>query len=209
MADIPTVIDSKRGCGWRTPGGLYMITAGEALSCGLLPLMLHNCPACGHGFKPTRSYQPIEPARLWLDLPERCGLEICGSCPLAFPHIATLGKAWLMWCGKSYYPTPESWLKEAREQGVSRRINAIPKGFMLGHSWVFMAHEKAVPTADLFQREGYEPGEITGAVYSVFKPEAIQYVVKGDEPEDELERMRERGITPVHVVRDTDKEAAA
>ncbi|UCC32345.1 MAG: hypothetical protein JSU86_08685, partial [Phycisphaerales bacterium] len=36
-------------------------------------------------------------------------------------------------------------------------------------------------------------------IFHAFKPTAIEYVVKPDDPQDKLERMVERGITLVRV----------
>jgi hypothetical protein len=103
-----------------------------------------------------------------------------------------IGRAGLLWVGEKFYATPAKFGAEAARQGISRRIHQIPKEFVVGETPIFMAHRKAVPTGD---------DESMPGIFMVFKPSAIEYVVKGDETEEELERLVKRGITPVHVKR--------
>lgn len=53
------------------------------------------------------------------------------------PHL-------LLWIGRGHY-TPEAYLTESRQLGVSRRLSAMPKGLVLGETWVLLAHLDAVP----------------------------------------------------------------
>ena len=47
-----------------------------------------------------------------------------------------------------------------------------------------------------------EPGaDATAAVFTLFRPTAVEYVVRGDETDTELERLVERGLQPVRVER--------
>ena len=106
------------------------------------------------------------------------------------------GKHGLLWIGEVFYKTPQDFTLEARDLGVSRRIKAVPLGFELGKHWVLVAHRKAYPKS------------VDGAIkmvpgiFHAFKPSAIEYVVRGDESDDEIEALEERGITPVRVVLD-------
>ena len=54
MATIHKRVEGKRGCGFRKPGGLYMVSAVSA-PCGKLPTPLDICPTWGifHAFKPS------------------------------------------------------------------------------------------------------------------------------------------------------------
>ena len=98
--------------------------------------------------------------------------------------------------------------------GVSRRIPAVPKDFVLGETWVLLGHRKAImracsagcgdearpdPDCPICAGSGYEyrPGVITA-----FLPIAVEYVVKGDETEEELEALEARGLSLVQVVTD-------
>jgi hypothetical protein len=115
----------------------------------------------------------------------------------------------LVWVGGSFYPTPEDFLREARTMGVSRRIPAIPKGFEPGKTVVYLAHRECieVPVDTTPMYDGHINPVNTGkpkmrpAVFSAFIPSAIEYVVKGDETEDELERIEKRGLSLVKVER--------
>jgi len=119
------------------------------------------------------------------------------SCPLSRPETIDQ-MAGLIWIGGAFYKTPEDFLSEAREQGISRRISTVPKAFKPGKTWVLLAHRKVIKGCS-------EPppgsGDLvfTPAIFSVFKPQAVEYVTKGDETQEELERIVKRGLTPVEV----------
>jgi len=139
--------------------------------------------------------------------------ETCEACPLGRPA----GKVGLIWVGEEFYKTPADFLWEAARQGVSRRVSSVPKGFALGHTLVAVAHRKAmtVPCLECMHQDQFrlvrEDEELcpcggTGiryqaAIFHVFMPQAIEYVVKGDETEEELDALVKRGITPVKVIR--------
>jgi hypothetical protein len=102
----------------------------------------------------------------------------------------------LLWCGEKFYKTPQDWMREARLQGVSRRISTVPNDFVVGETWVLMAHPKAVRRVDDEGETTYHPG-----IFQAFLPTAIEYVVKGDETEEELARKVKWGITLVRIER--------
>jgi hypothetical protein len=108
-----------------------------------------------------------------------------------------------LWCGERFYKTPQDWMREARGQGVSRRISTVPNDFVVGETWVLMAHPKAITRTD-------DGGEMTyhAGIFTAFKPTAIEYVVKGDESEEELARKVKRGITLVQIERVQPQQAA-
>lgn len=185
---ILTKITPRRRCGFRKPGGLYLCADGPAEHCGKLPLELVRCPCCGNGIKPSRGWQWVDADALFAG--RKCDAPKCVACPLA----RGVGRAGLLWIGGCYYPTPQSWTDEAKEQGVCRRIKSIPHGFKLGETWVLVAHRKATTTflAPL------EPGEQKPAIFRAFRPARIEYVVRGDESEKKLAELAERGVTLVH-----------
>lgn len=211
---MKTLYEAKRGCGYRKPGGLYLVSPGEGRPCGLLPIPLVSCPTCGHGIKFSRSWTWVNVAELAAMNPNGCTFgdsdgkprrEGCGDCPLADAKIQRAG---LLWIGEQFYKTPEAWAMEAREMGVSRRIKAVPRGFVLGETWVALAHIRAIYTDENFQlspdaKENRKPG-----IFRLFKPTAIEYVTKGDETEDQLADMEKRGVTPVKVLPKPETEAA-
>lgn len=101
--------------------------------------------------------------------------------------------------------------------GISRRIKSVPHGFEIGKTWVAVAHRKAIGPVvcdscsglKLAAESDEECEECKGegvvhksAIFHLFRPEAIEYVTKGTESEEELDKLVERGITPVRVVVD-------
>lgn len=189
MIEIEIRQDKKRGCGWRKPGGIYLVSAGLAAPCGKLPIPLTVCPTCGNGVKPARGWT-------WID-----GTTLA-KCPMSGTP-----KVGLLWVGDKFY-SPDTFTREAAQQGVSRRISTIPKDFKLGETWVWFAHRKAItePCPDCKETSTSKckrcdgDGSIyTAGIFHAFKPTAIEYVVKGDESDEELERIVKRGITPVRI----------
>ena len=115
----------------------------------------------------------------------------------------------LLWVGEKYY-TPESFAKEAREQGISKRIGTVPKNIVLGESIIYLAHPKAftklVPANDDDPQktlDGKKEQQFPGIFYA-FKPKAIEMIITDEMAEDEkqMEKLKKRGITPVTVSAD-------
>jgi len=199
---IQTKVEGRRGCGYRKKGGLYLIAPSEGHSCCRLPHPLTVCPCCGGGIGFARGWTWVDADKLFFGgndyqcVDDDHAVQL--TCPLAGPgHI---GRAGLIWVGKAHYRTAADFQAEASRMGISRRITAVPRGFKLGETWVLLAHLRCVP--ELTQERGellpttkYGPG-----IFTVFKPTAVEYVVRGDEGDEELERLAERGITPVKVV---------
>ena len=190
MATITTITNEpKRGCGYRKAGGMYVVSGGLGKACGKLPIILDVCPCCGGGIKPSLGWTWINPSLLVEA--GKCKPKGCKGCVLAKPPE----KAGLLWIGETYYKSPEEFTAEAIKAGVSRRISSIPRNFELGKTWVFVAHRKlSTKTVD-----GKE--EDVGGIFHVFKPERIEYIIKGDETEEDLDRMEKRGITLIKLVR--------
>lgn len=207
MATVTTVTDSKRGCGWRKPGGLYLMSDGLGQSCPLLPHHLHVCPTCGHGIKPTRGgWTWVDPDEMMPHHADVEGSRRHQGCPLNDRGL--MGeKAGLMWIGGSYYPTPESWLAEGKAMGFSRRVTGVPRGLVPGETWILTAHRKVHLG---WEGEGDDRVPQLGpAVFHLWIPARVEYVLKGTEDEEELEALEARGLTLVKVVRDqtdTDEE---
>ncbi len=190
MATVTTVKEGRRGCGYRQAGGLYLRSDGIPSDCGILPIPLHVCPTCHGGIKPARSWTWINFRKLVTGAICRTPAR-CGNCP-----SSKIEMAGLLWIGKKYY-TPREWLEESHAMGVSRRIpnNNVPKNFKLGETWVAVAHQKAIESPFVF---GVEP-EWSPAIFHLFKPTRLEYVVRGNESEKKLDAMEKRGITLVKV----------
>jgi hypothetical protein len=110
--NIITVVEKKRGCGYREPGGLYLRTFGMGRLCGALPIELTVCPTCHQGIKPARGWTWINIAAL---VEKRgCHMDSCGDCPIADAMIQTAG---LIWVGEKFYKSPFHFNQEARTWG--------------------------------------------------------------------------------------------
>lgn len=196
--NIQTVIDKKRGCGWRVPGGIYIRTDGVGRICGALPIELTVCPTCHHGIKPSRGWT-------WINIADLAAVrgcntyekeeEGCGPCPIADAKIQMAG---LLWVGEKFYKTPFAFAAEAADMGISRRITMVPKAFRLGETWVALAHRNAIPIVDEGKpRDKFKPG-----IFHIFKPSRLEYVVKDDDSEEKLEKLEKRGFTLIKVERE-------
>jgi hypothetical protein len=188
---VQTRHDHLRACGWRQPGARYLIAATIGLPCGRLPCPTTHCPTCGHGVKLTRRWQWFEPAPFFRDRPCTLDQGTCDPCPLAEPR--SLPQSGLLWVGATHYASPRSFLAEASSLGVSKRIPARPRAFLLGITRVYLAHPTACIDPILLNTV---PG-----IFASFVPTAIEYVVTGTETDAWLEHMIHQGITPVRIER--------
>lgn len=209
---MKTIIEGKRGCGYRKPGGLYLFCGDSGKPCGKLPIPVHVCPTCGNGVKAGRGFQWIKwefigqpPCVTWQKSHDG-SLSNC-VCPLS-GYRDPNEKLGLMWVGGSYYPTTEDFMKESRKLGISKRIPAVPNDFVLGKTWVALAHrqaitkwEEVVPGDDSNLKAIRSPG-----IFSLFLPTEVQFVVTGNETDEQLAAMEKRGITPVNVVYQDEEE---
>ena len=189
---IQTRVDSVRGCGWRQPGGLYLVSDDLAGSCGRLPFPLVVCPCCGEGISFSRAWSWVDVAKLAKAIVCDWPPKYCDECLMRNPPE----RAGLIWIGREFY-SPQAFTFEAAGQGVSRRIKSVPRGFVVGETWVALAHVDAIATKHIPGTTGRRKG--TPGIFHLFKPQAIEYVVTGDETQKELEALIVRGITPVRI----------
>lgn len=67
--NVQTIIETKRGCGYRSPGkdgiALYLMGKGNFESCERLPFPLTVCPCCGGGIGFFRGFKWIIPKQLF------------------------------------------------------------------------------------------------------------------------------------------------
>lgn len=204
--------DKQRGCGWRKAGGLYLVSKGPLGSCGKLPIPLETCPCCGHGIKASRGWQWVDADALVA--PYKCPREKTGGCDRC-PLGGKIGRAGLLWIGGVYYKTPQDFEREAQTHGLSRRIARVPRGFIPGKTYVLTAHRAAItehcpeckgnggkfgkPTCDACDSTGIITKQ---GIFGVFLPTAVEYVVTGNETEEDLSALVGRGITLVRIERD-------
>lgn len=206
-------VEAKRGCGYRKIGGLYMVGTGLGLPCDRLPIELSICPCCGQGIKQGRGWQWVDTAKLvggdhTLPAPVNNGhgimLQPCGCIPrcILCHNTQAIGKSGLLWIGQQFYPTVEDFEREALAQGISRRIQTLPRGFEIGKSWVLFAHAKAITkqvegvlgNPETFAAQ-YAPG-----IFRAWRPERIERIYKeSDRNGEEVAADIKRGIVPVFV----------
>lgn len=167
----------RRGCGYKKLHALYFTCSGRGFACDQLPLPLHTCPTCGGGFKQSLGVTWFTPKTLFLNCPHHCPIIDCPS-RSDTKHI-------LMHVGKSFYKTPKDFINEANRMGVSKRISAVPKDFVLGKTWIFLAHPEAINNTSL-------------GIFYIFKPDKIEYTVTEEEYRDtaNMDKLRKRGLTP-------------
>ena len=116
----------------------------------------------------------------------------CGNCTFKDSLPESAG---ILWVKERAYPFASDFAREAYALSVSIRTPTWPNDFVLGQTWVFLAHTKSVckQQPDL----GF-PVYLPGVFYA-FLPTSAEYVVKGGESRAMLEKFRARGITPVRL----------
>jgi len=206
---INTSLEWKRGCGYRKPGGLYLVSDPGGRKCGRIPFPLTVCACCGEGFRPSRGFRWVDGDKL-LDHADSCKLSAreCVGCP-ASGRGDNIGRSLLIWVSPEHY-TVEEFDKETNEVGISRRItgDALPRSLVLGKTWVFLAHRDAIVRFSgmtLEEHPSLDEPEYTPGVFKLFLPTRVEKIVTGEETDYEIEALVERGITPVRVFYEEDK----
>jgi hypothetical protein len=204
-------VETKRGCGYRKIGGLYLVSGPGGRACDRMPLPLTVCPTCSHGFKQSRGWT-------WVDLPALVGgpHNPCSDskddyCPVCCPYSVQT-KVGLLWVGEKFYRTPADFNKEGVELGISRRIAAVPRGFRPGETWILMAHPRTIRDgcavcdgAGLIK--GKECATCDGkgwmyiaGIFTAWKPGRIEKILpESKRGSEEAQELLDRGITPVFV----------
>lgn len=222
--------EQERGCGFRKIGGIYLVCdAGPALICDGLPLPLEACGCCGFIPPFNRNLQKIQPGYIaqaeeklhlknWMSSPigfkqlkdpnfkggealPGCECpEMCPICNIKGQEIQGI-QFGLMFVGSEY--TPSSFIKEATQMGISKRIPEIPPWLKLGETWIFLAHCKTPKVsleelkANSFQLK--EP-EVGPAIFYGFKPQRVEMPVwKGQLTDERILELEKQGITPIII----------
>ncbi len=218
--------EPERGCGFRKEGGKYLVGFGDLAPCGKLPKRLDVCSCCGQGFKFSRTPIWVDPKAMFHgrkceyaeDADGDCRGPEGNGCVLSDSNLAGMERReermLMMWIGEKFYKTPADFTREASSQGISRRINFIPRGFEIGKTWVLFAHNRTVeceicfgdgvtgdkvddPKCSFCGGHGRLPG-----LFLVHRPTRIDYIVTGKETEEEIERLEIQGCTLVKLERD-------
>jgi hypothetical protein len=197
-------VEARRGCGYRKAGGLYLVASAVGEPCERLPIPILPCTVCGSGLKPMRSWQWVRIGYI-LEGARTCagGKSHCPRCPVCSPDLFEQtadpkDRVGLLWCGEAFYPNPGDWMAEAGALGISRRISALPKGFIVGKTWVMIAHRKAIGKVAEDGKTMFTPG-----VFHVFRPERIELVVTPSMKEEAwVAELVEKGVTLIEVPED-------
>jgi len=195
--NIKTYVEKERGCGFKKPGGLYLIGASAGFApCCKLPFALRTCPCCGSSIQFTRGYTWIT-SDMFCFQPAANGCS--GSCVMMQPDI----RMGLMWVGANDYPFPKDFMREAAAIGISKRLNVLPPDLQEG-TWIALAHAKAVPVInpDPAAAPGSDLVTYLPGVFMVFKMEKIQYVVKPDDSSDKLKDLFKKNVELIRVERE-------
>jgi len=141
MKEEKTSSEPKRGCGFRQVGKLYLIGEGITHICPSLPLKFNECECCGYSPSFYRDFQWIKKA--YIKHTRRPTGKACDpECPVCY-GVNDQVKYGLMWIGKKYY-TPEEFIEEDKARGICKAIKQIPKGLVLGETWIMVAHPQAI-----------------------------------------------------------------
>ena len=188
---VKVLKEGRRGCGFRKAGGIYLCSDDPEIPCALFPLPLAPCSKCGAVIKPFRGYKWIDPKRL---MRRSCPRRKAKSRDPACCRLDEFsGKAILMWVGDEFYSTPAEFRRECRMLGLSRRIRCVPKGFQVGHTWLFLAHRFVIhPKAG-------GTGKAKPGIFTALCPTRMEYVVRGNETDDVLRKKEAAGFTLVRV----------
>jgi len=210
--------EKKRGCGYRKIGGIYLCSDGVGEPCHRLPVPLDVCPTCHHGVKQTRGWTWLD----WIAFSGgNCGGGLnpayvlgaphCARCVVCTPELLGLApdkngntspelyrKVGLIWIGEKFYKTPNDFTREAVEQGISRRITAIPKGFKVGEHFILVAHPRAIEN----RTPGAENNVFTAGIFHAFKPSRIEKILGDDASPEEVKEWEDRGCTVVKLPHD-------
>jgi len=182
---IEVSIEHRRMCGWRHPDktgvGIYLIGRWKSDICERLPVRTERCAACGCGWMRFRAMKMFKPADS-LGIALKCKAiqrkedggsdHNHGKCPVCNLGLVESG-AGMIWIGEKFYGDPSDFLREAMTMGVSRKVPAIPIGFEVGKTWVFVAHARAF-------EHPIGSGQHRPGIFAVWKPSGVDLVVEDE-----------------------------
>jgi len=214
MKEEKTSSEPKRGCGFRQVGKLYLIGDGIEYICPSLPLSLDPCVICGYAPAQYRDFMWVPKAYFKdLKMHNPTGQACLPNCPICYPDSSNDHEKYgLMWVGRKYY-TPESFIAEDKSVGICKAIKQVPKGLVLGESWVLLAHPQAISgfrdredqetsimlmTGEQGDDETIPPS--TPGVFYAFIPTRIEVLLyKSQAFSDRISEIEAKGITPIIV----------
>ena len=215
--------ETKRGCGYRQVGKLYLVGVGVEYICPSLPLIFKPCECCGYEPPRYRDFQ-------WLNkeyvrhVREPTGQACDPACPICYSSQNAQKRYGLMWVGKKFY-SPREFLAESVDMDVSKAIKQIPTGLVLGKTWVVLAHPQAyIDKSDDQYVQDYndwitrgvdkippdpepQPPTYPGVFYG-FIPQRVEMLIYQSEATPERVReLEDKGITVIVVPDEYDAHA--
>lgn len=208
-----TSMEPKRGCGFRQVGKLYLIGEGVGFKCPSLPLPFNECECCGYTPSFYRDFQWIRKAYI-KHIRSPTGQACQPECPVCY-GINDQIEYGLMWVGRKYY-TPEEFIAEDKAMGICKAIKQIPKGLILGETWVLVAHPQSIidkshpeykKAHEYWVTRGIDEGEKEPrppsypGVFYAFIPTRIEMLIYESQVTPEyLQELEAKGITPIIVL---------
>lgn len=202
-------IEPVRGCGYRKVGAIYLCADGLYSYCDRLPYELVKCEACGAGISITRGMTKIQPDKVFNN---HIMCTCFGFCPMCTPP----DHGYIMGVGKRYYATPEAFIREGLNMGISKRIGAVPRDFKLGITWVYLAHPEAANHINRVVADVVFDDQVRGmqykmleyekapGIFAAVRPTRLEMLIyEKDNTEETRQALEKRGITPV-IVPDND-----
>jgi len=169
-----------------------------------------RCPICGEVMVDAgKNKSKVFEDRLWIHW-------VCENCKVGFAskervcrcdeHCSVCHppeKAFMLWVGEKFYPTPLDFTIEAERLGISKAVPSIPRDFELGKSIVYLAHRKAVNLyiEDKNTLTGYKIKECSG-IFMTFRPTHFEILIKESEykaKKEEYDGLEEKGIKIIVV----------
>jgi len=209
------LVESERGCGYRAVGGVYLCGSGGSRVCDALPVVIDSCACCDFVVKQSRSMQSVHAGFLASKLVgHKCKEAFkCPTCYFVneYPFEKTLSKIekkkrgvpkvfYLMFVSRNSY-SPKSFVKEAREVGISKRIapNCLPKHFRVGKDFVFLAHRDVPFTAKLEAGTLEAEPVYKRAIFHVFRPDRVELLLWKGTSSETIRGYEDAGYTVVLV----------
>jgi len=219
MSSEHKYFEPKRSCGYREVGKLYLVGGELGHICPSLPLLFKPCKCCGYAPPQYRDYQWVNKGYI-REIREPTGVSCWPACPVCYPGTNPQNRYGLMWVGRKFY-TPQEFMEEATSMGdIKKAIKQIPKGLVLGTTWVLLAHPEAyVDTSDdgyvqahgdwlmecsrlkMDEEKPQEPQAPTyPGVITAFIPERVEMLIyQSDASPEYVMELEEKGITVIVV----------
>jgi len=192
--------ESKRACGYRKVGGLYLCGDYMPRRCDRIPYELIACPVCGQGIKLGRGFTQIDAFNLF-GVHKDCQDNFPG-CPMCDPPDTI---SYIMTIGERFYNTPQEFIDEGLAQGISKRIPFIPKDFQVGETYIYLAHPKGKVEVWPSPTNPDETIDVCKpAIFTAFQPQQVEMLVWESQLEDKKgeryqKKLGDRGITIIPI----------